>query len=128
LTGNLAPRDTASKPAPTPIAPTAAAPHAVKSTQGFDRPSDTHQGGAPPGACAIAGTTMDGPATDMPIITRSETVMQAAAVQASPRGDPTARTIRLLTVFTPKEDASRFASLRWKTDRIDRIQRPLQDQ
>jgi hypothetical protein len=45
----------------------------------------------------------------MPIITRSETAMQAAAVRASPRGDPMARTIRLLTVFTPKEDASRFA-------------------
>jgi hypothetical protein len=63
----------------------------------------------------------------MAIISRSETVMQAAAVQASPRGDPMARTIRLLTVFTPKEDASRFASLRQKTDPIDRIQLSLQD-
>jgi hypothetical protein len=58
---------------------------------------------------------MDGPATDIAIITRSETVMQVAAVQTSPRGDPMARTIRLLTVFTPKEDASRFAGLREKT-------------
>jgi hypothetical protein len=70
---------------------------------------------------------MDGPVTDIAIITRSETVMQAAAVQTSPRGDPMARTIRLLTVFTPKEDASRFASLRKKTDPIDRIQPSLQD-
>jgi hypothetical protein len=70
---------------------------------------------------------MDGPATEMAIITRSETVMQAAAVHTSPRGDPTARTIRLLTVFTPKEDASRFASLRRKTGPIDRIQPSLQD-
>src|ERR1700744_2293521 len=86
LTPNLAPREIASRPAPTPIAPTAAAPHAVKSTQGGDRPSDTHQGGAPPGACAMAGTTMDGPATDTAITTRSEAVMQAAAVHTSPRG------------------------------------------
>jgi hypothetical protein len=70
---------------------------------------------------------MEGPATDIAIISRSETVMQVAAVQTSPRGDPIVRTIRLLTVFTPKEDASRFASLRQKTGLIDRIQRPLQD-
>jgi hypothetical protein len=70
---------------------------------------------------------MDGPATDIAIITRSETVMQAAAVQASPRGDPMARTIRLLTVSTPEEDASRLADLRQKTDPIDRIQPSLQD-
>jgi hypothetical protein len=57
---------------------------------------------------------MDGPATDIANISSSETAMQTAAVQASPRGDPTARTIRLLTVFTPKEDASRFASLQAK--------------
>jgi hypothetical protein len=70
---------------------------------------------------------MDGPAADIAIIRRSETVMQAAAIQTSPRGDPMARTIRLLTVFTPKEDASRFAGLRQKTGRIDRIQPSLQD-
>jgi hypothetical protein len=53
--------------------------------------------------------------------------MQVAAVQTSPRGDPMARTIRLLTVFTPKEDASRFASPRQKTGAIDGIQQSLQD-
>jgi hypothetical protein len=41
---------------------------------------------------------MDGPATDMKNITRSETVMQAAAVQTSPRVPPLARMIRLITV------------------------------
>jgi hypothetical protein len=127
LTGKRAPRESASRPAPTPIAPIAAAPQAVKSTSGRGAPRYTHQGGAPSGACAIAGTTMEGPMADIANISSSETVMQTAAVHTSPRGDPMARTIRLLTVFTPTEDASRFASLRRRTGPIDRIQRPLQD-
>jgi hypothetical protein len=58
---------------------------------------------------------MDGPATDTKNITRSETVMQAAAVQTSHRVPPLARMIRLITVFTPQVDTPGFASLRWKT-------------
>src|ERR1700722_1300887 len=114
-TGSRAPRETASRPAPTPIAPTRAAPHAMKSTSGLPSPSEIHHGGAPPGACAIAGTTIDGPATDIRNITRSETVMHAAAVQTSPRVPPPARMIRLVTVLTPQVDYASLASLRRKT-------------
>src|SRR5580704_2112244 len=114
-TGTRAPRETASRPAPTPIAPTTAAPHARNSAIGRPSRSENHQGGAPPGACVIAGTTMDGPATDTKNITRSETVMQAAAVQTSHRVPPLARMIRLITVFTPQVDTPGFASLRWKS-------------
>jgi hypothetical protein len=58
---------------------------------------------------------MEGPATDTKNITRSETVMQAAAVQTSPRVPPLARMIRLITVFTPQVDTPGFASLRRKS-------------
>src|SRR5579875_248439 len=100
-TGGRAPRATASRPAPTPAAATTAAPHRVNSTKASGSRSDSHHGG-PPAACAIAGTLIDGPATDIAIIARSETVMQAAAVQTSPRVCPVARQFRSLTVFTPQ--------------------------
>src|ERR1700677_2052320 len=87
-TGARAPRETARRPAPTPIAPSTAAPHERNSAVGRPSPSENHQGGAPSGAWAIGGTTMDGPATDTKNITRSETVMQAAAVPPRPRGSP----------------------------------------
>src|SRR3984957_12595545 len=96
--GTRAPRKTAIRPAPTPIAPSTAAPHDRNSASGLPSPSETHHGGAPSAECAIVGTTMDGPATDTKNITRSETVMQAAAVQTSPRVPPLARMIRLITV------------------------------
>src|ERR1022692_527993 len=91
LTGGRAPRATASRPAPTPIAAITAVAHMVNSTTGCDSRRDTHQGGAPPGACAIAGTVIDGPATDTAIMMRSDSVMQATAVQASPRVAPVPR-------------------------------------
>src|ERR1700722_8700617 len=103
-TGTRAPRETASRPAPTPMAPTTAAPQDRNSASGRPSPSEIHHGGAPPGACAIVGTTMDGPATEIKNITRSETVMQAAAVQTSLRVPPSARMIRLITVVTPQGD------------------------
>ena len=84
LTRGRAPRATASRPAPTPTAATIAAPHSVKSTKSSGRPSETHQGG-PPDVCAIAGSLIEGPAMAMAIIQRSETEMQAAAVQTRPR-------------------------------------------
>jgi hypothetical protein len=54
---------------------------------------------------------MDGPATEITIITRSETAMQAAAIQTSRRVDPATVKFRLLTVFTPQVDASNFGQL-----------------
>ena len=42
-------------------------------------------------------------------------VMQAAAVQTSPRVPPLARVIRLVTVLTPQVDYASWASLRRKT-------------
>ena len=84
------PRATASSPAPTPTAATMAAAHRLNRATSLGRPRYTHHGG-PPAVCGIAGTLTDGPATDIAIITRSETVMQAVAVQTSPRfwpGDP----------------------------------------
>src|SRR5262249_55647825 len=75
--GGRAPRATAIRPAATPTAAMTAAPHRVNSTKSSGRPSDTHHGGLPAGVCRIAGTLIDGPATDTAIITRSETVMQA---------------------------------------------------
>ena len=112
FTGGRAPRATASRPAPTPTAARIAAAQSVNSTKSSGRPSDAHQGG-PPDVCAISGTLIEGPATAMPIITRSETVMQAAAVQTSPRVTPGARKSRSLTVFTPQMCANvgvRFGS------------------
>src|SRR3984885_3319620 len=114
-TGTRAPRETASRPAPTPIVPATAAPHERNRAVGLPSRSEIHQGGAPSGAWAIAGTTIDGPPTDKKNITRSETVMQAAAVQTSPRVPPLARMIRLITVFTPQVDTPGFASLRRTT-------------
>src|SRR5215468_770087 len=100
-TGGRAPRATAIRPAATPTAAMTAAPQSVNSTKSSGRPSDTHHGGPPAGVCRIAGTLIDGPATDTAIITRSETVMQAAAVQTSPRVPPAARLVRSLTGSTP---------------------------
>jgi hypothetical protein len=114
-TGTRAPRETASSPAPTPIVPITAAPHERSSAIGRPSLSEIHHGGPPSGAWAIGGTTIDGPATDTKNITRSETVMQAAAVQTSPRVPPLARMIRLITVFTPQVDTPGFASLRRKS-------------
>src|SRR5487761_1097695 len=102
FTGGRAPRATATRPSPIPAAAAIAAPHRLNSTKSFGRPSDTHQGGAPSAVCAIPGTLMEGPATAIAIITRSETVMQAAAVQTSPLVFPEARVARSLTVFTPQ--------------------------
>ena len=73
-------------------------------------PAMAHTSGGPPWwvslglpeVCVIAGTLIDGPATEITIITRSETVMQAAAVQTNPRFLPAARVFRSLTVFTPQ--------------------------
>src|SRR6516165_4858522 len=107
-TGGRAPRATAIRPAATPTAAMTAAPQRVNSTKSSGRPSDTHHGGPPAGVCLIAGTLIDGPATDTAIITRSETVMQAAAVQTSPRVSPAARAVRSLTVFTPQTRMSRL--------------------
>src|SRR5215472_1657444 len=107
-TGGRAPRATAIRPAATPTAAMTAAPQRVNSTKSSGRPTDTHHGGPPAGVCLIAGTLMDGPATDTAIITRSETVMQAAAVQTSPRVSPAARVVRSLTVFTPQMRMSRL--------------------
>src|SRR6516165_3604795 len=107
-TGGRAPRATAIRPAATPTAAMTAAPHRVNSTKSSGRPTDTHHGG-PPVVCRITGTLIDGPATDTAIITRSETVMQAAAVQTSPRVTPAARLVRSLTEFTPQ---MRVSSLR----------------
>src|SRR6516165_3589419 len=100
-TGGRAPRATAIRPAATPTAAMTAVPQRVNSTKSSGRPSDTHHGG-PPEVCRITGTLIDGPATDTAIITRSETVMQAAAVQTSARVLPAARVVRSLTVFTPQ--------------------------
>jgi hypothetical protein len=74
----------------------------VNSTTGSDSPRDTHQGGAPPGACAIAGTVIDGPAADTAIMTRSDTVMQEAAVQTSPRVARAPLMFLKITVVTPQ--------------------------
>src|SRR5215831_4025017 len=101
-TGGRAPRAMAIRPAATPTAAMTAALHRVNSTKSPGRPSDTHHGGPPAGVCRMAGTLIDGPATDTAIITRSETVMQAAAVQTSPRVTPAARLVPSLTVFTPQ--------------------------
>src|SRR6202021_3588249 len=57
--GSRAPRETASRPAPTPIAPATAAPHERNRAVGLPTRSEIHPGGAPPGAGAIAGTTME---------------------------------------------------------------------
>jgi hypothetical protein len=44
------------------------------------------QGRYASGCDTIAGTVIDGPAAEMSIMTRSGTVLRAAAVQTSPRG------------------------------------------
>src|SRR5215470_16030036 len=129
-TGGRAPRATAIRPAATPAAAMTAAPHKVNSTKSSGRPSDTHHGGPPAGVCRIAGTLMEGPATDIAIITRSETVMQAAAVQTSPRVPPAARMVRSLTGFTP---LTRVSSRRRSHGclprrRTDRIRSDLQNE
>src|ERR1700677_3798319 len=77
------PRATAIRPAPTPTAATTAAPHMTNRIW-FGSLSDTHHGGAPD-VCTIAGTTIDGPAAETPIITISETAMQETEVQANTR-------------------------------------------
>jgi hypothetical protein len=48
------------------------------------------------------GTVIDGPAAETAIITRSETVMQVAAVHTSHRVPLVARVSRSLTVYTPQ--------------------------
>jgi hypothetical protein len=53
--------------------------------------------------CGIAGTLIEAPATEIVIITRNETVMQAAAVQTSPRFWTAVRMFRSRTVFTPQK-------------------------
>jgi hypothetical protein len=80
---------------------TIAAAHSVKSTKSSGRWSESHQGG-PPDVCAIAGTATEGPATAIAIIHRREMVMQAVAVQTSPRVFPGARVSPSLTVFAPQ--------------------------
>ena len=122
-TGTRAPRETASRPAPTPIAPTTAAPHDRNSVSGLPSPSEIHQGGAPSGRVRHRRHHDGWPGDGQKNITRSETVMQAAAVQTSPRVPPLARMIRLITVFTPQVDTPGFASSDGRPASIDRIQR-----